>query len=154
MQQVVEKDALGDWVGKETAPSEWLQVDQDRINAFAECTLDPQFIHTDPVRAKAETPFGGTIAHGFLTLSLLPHFLKKTGVAPANVRMGINYGLNKCRFLNPVKTGSRVRAAAVLQDIKEKRPGELLLTFEVTVQIEGEETPALVAESLMMYILA
>ena len=140
---------LPEWIGKETEPTPWFEMEQARINAFADATLDHQFIHIDTEKAK-QTPFGTTIAHGFLTLSLLPHFLGQTGVMPAGVTMAVNYGLNKVRFLNPVKVGSNIRAHIALADVKERKPGEYLLTKTVTVEIEGEETPAMVAETLML----
>jgi acyl dehydratase len=139
-------------VGTELGVSDWLLIEQDRVNAFADATLDHQFIHVDPDRA-AMTPFGGTIAHGFLTLSLLPHFLEAASVPVEGTLMAINYGTDKVRFLQPVKVGQRVRARSVLASVDEKRPGQWLLKQNVTVEIEGEEKPALVAEFLMMYFV-
>lgn len=153
MQTMVDAAELKDWIGKAAAPTDWLTVDQDRINAFADATLDHQFIHVDEARAKAETPFGTTIAHGLLTLSLLPHFTLNTGVTAKNVRMAINYGFNKVRFLNPVKVGSRLRAHSVLNDVQEKAAGQYLLTYGVTIEIEGEDKPALAAESLILLMV-
>lgn len=127
-------------------------IDQDRVNAFADATLDHQFIHVDLDRA-AMTPFGGTIAHGFLTLSLLPHFLQSAAVPVEGTVMAINYGADKVRFLQPVKVGSRVRARAVLTSVDERRPGQWLLKETVTVEIEGEQKPAMVAEALMLYFV-
>lgn len=139
-------------VGSELGVSDWLLIDQDRVNAFADATLDHQFIHIDPAKA-AMTPFGGTIAHGFLTLSLLPHFLEAASVPVAGTLMAINYGTDKVRFLQPVKVGQRVRARSVLASAEEKRPGQWLLKQNVTVEIEGEEKPAMVAEFLMMFFV-
>ncbi|MAR93081.1 MAG: MaoC family dehydratase [Pseudomonadota bacterium] len=146
--------ALQDYVGKSMGASDWFQIDQDRINGFADTTLDHQFIHVDPERAK-DTPFGGTIAHGFLTLSLLPHLQTQMSeqVVPEGTQMAMNYGFDKIRFLAPVKTGARVRATAVLKDVTEKKPGQLLLTAEYTVEIEGESKPALIADWLVMYFV-
>jgi acyl dehydratase len=135
--------------GADLGSSPWLAIDQQRIDAFADCTLDHQFIHTDPEKA-AHTPFGGTIAHGFLTLSLLSHFAEALGVRFENTVMGINYGFDKVRFLAPVKVNSRIRAHARLLDVQEKRPGQFLVTQEFTIEIEGEPKPALLAEWLTM----
>ncbi len=145
-------DELRDYVGKEVALSDWLVVDQERIQAFADATLDHQWIHIDPERAKA-TPWGTTIAHGYLTLSLLPHLLGDSGIAPEGVVMAINYGAEKIRFINPVPVGSAVRARAVLADVSEKNPGQWLFKNQVTVEIEGEDKPAMVAETLSLMIL-
>jgi len=109
--QTVPREKLQEYIGKELPPSEWLTIDQDRINSFAETTLDHQYIHVDPAKA-AKTPFGTTIAHGYLTLSLISHFLGQCGVGPAGAVMAINYGSDKVRFVQPVKVGSRVRARA------------------------------------------
>ncbi|GAA6189605.1 MaoC family dehydratase [Litorivita sp. NS0012-18] len=134
------------FVGKEMGVSEWYTVTQEQIDQFAECTHDHQFIHVDP-EAAAKTPFGTTIAHGFLTLSLLSAMVYEmpsiTGVV-----MGVNYGMNKVRFVSPVKTGSRVRGRFVLQALDDIREGEIQTTLAVTVEIEGQEKPALVAEWL------
>lgn len=138
-------------VGADMGTTDWLLVEQDRINAFAECTEDHQFIHVDPERA-AHTPFGSTIAHGFLSLSLLSHFAGSLGCSFENTVMGINYGFDKVRFLAPVKVNSRVRGRARLLDVQEKRPGRFLVKQEVTIEIEGEKTPALIAEWLTMTI--
>ncbi|MDP5052825.1 MAG: MaoC family dehydratase [Congregibacter sp.] len=148
--KVVPKDQLVDQVGTKTT-SDWVTMDQGRINAFADCTEDHQFIHLDEEKA-AKTPFGGTIAHGFLSLSMLPKLSEGTGVVPENVVMGINYGLNKVRFLNPVRAGKRIRAHSELINVDRKDDNRFLLTSTVTVEIEGVETPALVAESLAMIV--
>lgn len=126
--------------------SDWVRVDQAMIDAFAGATGDRQFIHIDPERA-AQTPFGGTIAHGFLTLSLMPLLAEKTeGLTIADARMGVNYGGNRVRFLTPVRSGKRVRGHFRLLDLTEKRPGQWQQTTEFTVEIEGEGKPALIAE--------
>jgi acyl dehydratase len=130
--------------GQELGPSRWLDVTQERIDAFAEATEDRQFIHTDPAAA-ARTPFGGTIAHGFLTLSLLSRMAAEGMLIPDGVKMAVNYGFDRVRFLAPVKSGKRVRGRFTLDSIEEKAPGQWLLRHIVTVEIEGEDKPALTA---------
>ncbi|WP_295801921.1 MaoC family dehydratase [uncultured Microbulbifer sp.] len=137
------------FIGRKTEATDWLKIGQERVNAFADCTLDHQFIHVDPEAAK-QTPFGSTIAHGFLTLSLLSHFAEQLKIAMDGVRMGVNYGLDKVRFINPVKVGQRVRARGKILDIVEKSPGQFQLKLEITVEIEGEDKPALIAEWLVL----
>jgi len=133
--------------------STWLTVDQDMIDRFADATLDHQFIHVDPVRA-AETPFGGTIAHGLLTLSLLPHLLASIpALALPAVRMGVNYGFDRVRFVHPVRSGSRIRAAAVLSALDEVALGQFQQTHETSVEIEGVDKPALVATWLTRFMI-
>jgi len=148
---VVPKDQLADKVGTKYAPGEWVAIEQDRINNFADCTEDHQFIHIDEEKA-AQTPFGGTIAHGFLTLSMLVKMCEGDGLMPENVVMGINYGFNKIRFLAPVRAGKRVRAHRELTAVERKDDNRFLMTHSVSVEIEGEETPALVAEWLSMVV--
>lgn len=133
-------------IGSETV-SDWITVDQAMIDTFAEATGDHQFIHVDPERA-AQTPFGGTIAHGFLTLSLMPVMAARVPDAPvlAGVRMGVNYGGNKVRFLTPVRSGKRVRGRFKVLEFGEKRPGQYQQTVEFSVEIEDEDKPALIAE--------
>ena len=138
-------DEIRERVGQEVGVSDWILVDQARIDTFAEVTEDPQFIHVDPVRA-AETPFGGTIAHGFLTLSLLSRMAADAVLRPDDVRMGVNYGFEKVRFIAPVRSGKRVRGRFVLAAFEEKRPGRYQFTHQVTVEIEGEDKPALIAD--------
>ena len=152
--KVVEVASLTDYVGKELGASDWFQIDQDRINAFADATLDHQFIHVDPDQAK-NTPFGTTIAHGYLTLSLLPYLQASIDgfLMPKGMKMAMNYGFDKLRFMAPVKEGKRVRAVATLLEVTEKREGQGLLKFAFTVEIEGEDKPALVAEWLLMYFV-
>ena len=143
-------DEIAGKVGEIMGTSDWIKVDQDRINTFAECTGDHQFIHVNLDMAKM-TPFGTTIAHGFLTLSLIPKM--SSGDAAASIkgaRMGVNYGLNKLRFIAPVKNGKKVRGHFKLTDYEEKSPGQHLLTQEITVEIEGEDKPALVTETLIL----
>ncbi|BBE34747.1 MaoC family dehydratase [Sphingosinicella microcystinivorans] len=132
-------------VGSELGVSRWFEVDQKRIDTFAECTEDFQFIHVDAERA-ADTPFGGTIAHGFLTLSLLSAMAYELFPKLEGAKMGVNYGMNKLRFLAPVRSGKRVRGRMKLLDVTERNPGVLQSTYEVVVEIEGEDKPALLAE--------
>ena len=131
-------------VGKEVGLSSWLVVDQDRIHAFAEATEDRQFIHVDP-EAAAQTPFGGTISHGFLTLSLLSRMAAEAMLVPEGLKMAVNYGLDRVRFLAPVRSGKRVRGRFSLDSVEEKAPGQWLMRHNVTVEIEGEDKPALTA---------
>ncbi len=143
-------------IGTEEPPGEWLQVDQQRIDQFANATLDHQFIHVDPERAK-QTPFGSTIAHGFLTLSLIVH-LQSTIPAQTDpkayqgLRMGVNYGLDRVRFMSPVKVDSRIRARRSLVSVDVVNPSTLQLKQKVTVEIDGESKPACIAESLTRLI--
>lgn len=140
---------LAHYIGKELGCSEWLTIDQDRINLFAEATGDFQFIHVDPAKA-AQTPFGGTIAHGFLSLSLIPKLMEDLLVLPEGLKMVVNYGLDSVRFVQPVKVNSRVRLKVELNDVTEKKPGQWLLKAIATLEIEGEEKPAFVAEPLSL----
>ncbi len=144
---------LEQYIGKETGVSDWLLIDQERVNKFADVTEDHQFIHVDPERAK-ETQFGGPIAHGYLTLSLLSFFgYTGNGLKLNDVKVSINYGSNKVRFLHPVAVGKRVRAHYKFLGYEEKRPGNVLMRNEVTVEIEGVDKPALIAETLAMVVL-
>jgi acyl dehydratase len=131
-------------VGEEIGVSSWLTVNQARIDAFAEATEDRQFIHVD-ADAAAQTPFGGTIAHGFLSLSLLSRMGAEAMLIPEGVKMAVNYGLDRVRFLAPVKSGARVRGRFTLDSVVEKAPGQILFRHMVTVEIEGQEKPALTA---------
>ncbi len=141
-------------IGKEVGVSQWLTVSQDQVNQFADTTKDHQFIHLDEERAKRETPFGGTIAHGYLTLSLLSFLGADAQITRfANTRMMINYGLDKVRFLNPVRVGARIRARFELVSAEEKNPGQILLKHRATVEIEGGDKPAMIAESLGLAVL-
>ena len=137
--------------GQELGVSDWILVDQARIDKFAESTDDFQWIHVNPERAAAELPIGSTIAHGFLLISLIPAAVDQF-VTWKNLDRAINYGLNKVRFLQPVKVGSEVRLVGKILDVREKRPGHLLVTGEAAVEIRGEEKPALVAETLVVYV--
>ena len=140
---------LKDYIGKELGRSEWLTIDQERINLFAEATGDYQFIHVDPVKA-AQTPFGGTIAHGFLSLSLIPKLMEDILVMPEGLKMVVNYGLDSVRFIQPVKVDSKVRLKVELSEVTEKKPGQWLLKAIATLEIEGMDKPAYVAESLSL----
>jgi len=131
-------------VGSEIGASDWIMVDQHRIDQFAETTEDRQFIHVDP-EAAARTPFGGTIAHGFLSLSLLSRMAADVMQVPDTTRMAVNYGLDRVRFIAPVRSGSRVRGRFILDAVEDKAPGQLLLRHNVTVEIEGSDKPALTA---------
>ncbi len=139
--------------GHKFPPGPWVTIDQERINTFADCTEDHQFIHIDEERA-AQTPFGGTIAHGFLTLSMLVKMSEEHGVFPENMMMGINYGFDKVRFLAPVRAGKRVRVHTEILDVTQKDDNRFLIKSAVSVEIEGEETPALAAEWLSMVVCA
>ena len=138
-------EAIALKVGQEVGVSDWIEIDQARIDAFADVTEDRQFIHVDP-EAAARTPFGGTVAHGFLTLSLLSRMAADAMLRPAEVRMGVNYGFERVRFMAPVSSGKRVRGRFRLERLDEKRPGQWQFTHQVTVEIEGEDKPALIAD--------
>jgi acyl dehydratase len=140
-------DDIRSKTGQEVGVSDWILVDQPRIDAFAEATEDRQFIHLDP-DAAARTPFGGTIAHGFLSLSLLSRMAADAMLVPETTAMAVNYGLDRVRFLAPVRAGKRVRGRFTLDSADEKAPGQLLLRHTVTVEIEGEDKPALTAQWL------
>ncbi len=145
-------DEIRSRVGQEVGVSGWLTVDQARIDAFAEATEDRQFIHVDPAAA-AQTPFGGTIAHGFLTLSLLSRMAVEATLVPEGLRMAVNYGFDRVRFLAPVKSGKRVRGRFTLDSAEEKAPGQWLMRHKVTVEIEGEDKAAVTAEWLgLMFV--
>lgn len=143
---------LKDYIGKELGRSEWLNIDQARINQFAECTGDHQFIHVDPEKAKL-TPFGGTIAHGFLSLSLAPKLMEGIMLTPQGLKMAVNYGLDSVRFIQPVKVNSNVRLVLTLLDANEKKPGQWLLKTQAVLEIEGSEKPAYIAEQLTLYFV-
>ena len=140
---------LKDYIGKELGHSEWLTIDQQRVDRFADCTGDHQFIHVDPEKA-AQTPFGGTIAHGFLSLSLIPMLMEKIMIMPKVLKMAVNYGLDSVRFIQPVKVNSRVRLVVTLTDATEKNPGQWLLKARAVLEIEGQEKPAYIAEPLTL----
>jgi len=139
-------------VGSETGVSDWIEIGQSRIEAFADVTEDWQFIHVDP-QAAAATPFGGTVAHGFLTLSLLSRMAADAMLRPDDVKMGVNYGFEKVRFLAPVRSGRRIRGRFRLDRFEEKGPGRYQFVHAVTVEIEDEDKPALIAEWIGMFFV-
>lgn len=139
-------------VGSELGTTDWLACEQSRIQAFADATEDRQWIHVDVERATAESPFGGPIAHGMLTLSLLPHWAFELPAVPDDAGAIVNYGFDKVRFLTPVKSGSRLRSHIKLQSAIDKGKGRILYALENTVEIEGESKPALIAELLLMAV--
>lgn len=143
--ETISLDDLKASVGSFRRVSPWCEVSQEMIDIFADATHDHQFIHVDPERAARETPFGGTIAHGFLSLSLLSHLIVQAVPRPEGEAMGINYGFDRIRFITPVRAGARIRGQFALTACEERKPGEVLCTHEVTVEIEGEEKPALIA---------
>ncbi|WP_110947844.1 MaoC family dehydratase [Pseudomonas bohemica] len=140
---------LKNYEGKELGSSDWLLIDQKRIDLFAEATGDFQFIHVDPIKA-AQTPFGSTIAHGFLSLSLIPKLMETLLVVPEGMTMAINYGLDSVRFIQPVKVDSRVRLKVTLAEVTEKKTGQWLLKAIATLEIEGQARPAFIAEPLSL----
>ena len=142
--------ALSAFTGQEIGVSSWVEVDQHKIDEFADCTGDRQWIHVDVERARKESPYGGTIAHGYLTLSLAASLAIEAGVIPPDAAAALNYGLDKVRFIAPVKAGARVRNRVVLLAAEVKSPGRALITMQNTIEIEGEAKPALIAESLAM----
>ena len=147
---LVPAEKLIEYVGQEIGSSDWFEVDQERIDMFADATLDHQFIHIDSEKA---TPlFGSTIAHGFLSLSLVPHLTSQAVLAPENLKMVFNYGLDKVRFINPVNVGSKVRTHSKCVSVDDKGDGRYLLKTEVTMEIEGVEKPAYIAETLSMFV--
>lgn len=141
-------------IGQEIGISDWFLIDQNRINQFADCTEDHQWIHVDIERA-AQGPFGKTIAHGFLTLALIPAMSQSIQIplADAQVQIQINYGLNQVRFINPVPVNSKIRSRVILANVEEKSPGRILLTYKHTIEIEGQAKPACVAEMLGLVVL-
>lgn len=144
-------DEIRSRVGSEVGVSDWLMIGQERIDAFAEATEDRQFIHIDPAAA-AQTPFGGTVAHGFLTLSLLSRMAAEAMLVPDGLKMAVNYGFDRVRFLAPVRSGKRLRGRFVLDSVEEKAPGQWLMRHNVTVEIEGEDKPALTAQWLTLIL--
>lgn len=143
---------LKSYIGKDLGHSEWLTIDQERVNQFAECTGDHQFIHIDEEKAK-QTPFGGTIAHGFLSLSLIPALSSGLLIRPEGLKMAVNYGLDSLRFIQPVRVGSRVRLNVQVLDVTEKNPGQWLIKAKNTLEIEGVDKPAFIAEGLSLYFV-
>lgn len=153
MSKVMSPQDMKALVGQQVGTSEWIEVSQERINKFAEATGDFQFIHVDLEKAKL-TPFGGTIAHGFLTLSLIPVLTAESDCPrPDGIKMAVNYGGNKTRFISPVRSGKRVRGHFKMLELEEKRPGQWQQTMEITVEIEGEDKPALIAEWMTQFFV-
>jgi acyl dehydratase len=142
------------FVGREMGTSGWIEVGQDRIDNFAACTGDEQWIHVDVERAQRESPFGATIAHGYLTLSLIAPMVAEVGLVPSDAKAALNYGLDKVRFMTPVRAGARVRDRIVLLGVEDKPAGRKLIRLQNTIEIDGEPRPALVAESLVLLIAA
>jgi acyl dehydratase len=143
---------IEEFVGRELGVSDWVVVDQARIDAFAQCTGDTQWIHVDVERAKRESPFGGTIAHGYLTLSLLAALAMEIGIIPGDASAGLNYGLDKVRFMTPVKAGARVRNRVTLLAVDRKDGARVIVKTMNELQIDGEDKPALIAETLAMLV--
>lgn len=152
MSESINARELPSLVGQELEPSSWLLIDQERVNQFADATNDHQFIHLDVEKA-SQTPFGGTIAHGFLTLSLIVSLVAEKARPIENTVMLVNYGLDKVRFLQPVPVGSRIRARQVLLEAREKSAGQWLTKTAVTIEIENQEKPAMIAEFLGLTIV-
>ena len=153
MMKTIAKEDIQSAIGYQGEPSSWFEIDQSQIDGFADATLDHQFIHVNPEQAK-KTPFGGTIAHGLLSLSLLPHFAEHFAIKIEGAEIVLNYGFDKVRFISPVRVGSEVRALSRIVDVYEKNPGQVIIKFDVTIEIKGEEKPALVAEWLIMQVLS
>ena len=152
MSETIQATDLSSLIGQDQEPSSWLEITQERVNRFADATNDHQFIHVDVEKA-SKTPFGGPIAHGFLTLSLLPFLTADKSKKIEGLVMGINYGSDKVRFLHPVRVGSRIRAHQMVLEVSEKNPGQWLVKTRVTVEIENQSKPALVAEFLALMIV-
>ncbi|MCI5046325.1 MAG: MaoC family dehydratase [Aquisalinus sp.] len=150
--QAIKPEDLKAKIGQSIGSSQWLEIGQERINQFADCTEDHQFIHVDEEAAKM-TPFGGTVAHGFLSLSMLSKLAMDVSLVLEGIKMGVNYGFEKIRFVQPVRAGKKIRGHFTLKDAIEKKPGQWMLTYDVSVEIEGEEKPALIAEWLTMQMV-
>ncbi len=143
---------IGQFVGQELGVSDWLTVDQKRINQFADCTGDYQWIHVDVERARRESPLGSTIAHGYLTLALLGSLQMSLGIIPTDVSQALYYGLDRVRFMTPVKSGARIRNRVVLLAVERQDKGRILLKTQNTIEIEGEKKPALIANTLILLV--
>ena len=152
MPKVIKKTEIEQYVGHICEPTDWFEVTQEQVNVFADCTLDRQFIHIDP-EAAAETPFGGTIAHGFLTLSMLAYFSQSFSLSIEGSYMGVNKGFDKVRFVAPVAVGSRIRCHTTVAEINEKKPGQYDFKMDISIEIEGGDKPALVAEWLSVQMV-
>jgi len=151
MQKMADKDSITNYIGEDLGNTEWILVDQELINNFADNTFDHQYIHVDPEKARS-SPLGGTVAHGMLALSFIPAFIEQQGVSIEGVTMAMNYGFDKVRFVSPVPVDSKVRGALKLLDFQEKREGQFQLKYGVTLEIEGSSRPALVAESIVFLL--
>ena len=147
----ITREELASYIDKTRTSDSWMTITQPMIDAFADATYDHQFIHIDPVRAR-QTPFGTTVAHGFFTLSLVPKLMEPVSLVPRGVVMGVNYGLNKVRFPNPVKVNSEIRAIVTLRELTSPSPERVLMTSDVVVEIKGETKPAVVAQSLALFV--
>jgi acyl dehydratase len=145
---------LGESVGRELGLSDWVAIDQPRIDAFASCTGDRQWIHVDVERAKRESPFRGPIAHGYLALAMVAPLAMQVGVIPSDAAAGLNYGIDKVRFLAPVPAGARVRLRVVLAGIEPREGGQVVMKTLNTMELEGSEKPALIAETLVLLVPA
>jgi|TARA_B110000438_G_C15548934_1_gene536030 acyl dehydratase len=152
MPQLIKKSEIEQYVGHICEPTDWFKVTQEQVNAFADCTLDRQFIHVDP-EAAAKSPFGGTIAHGFLTLSMLAYFSQSFSLSIEGSYMGVNKGFDKVRFVAPVPVGSRIRCHNTVAEINQKKPGQYDFKMDISVEIEGGDKPALVAEWLSVQMV-
>ncbi|HUN55751.1 MAG TPA: MaoC family dehydratase [Smithella sp.] len=152
MVEMVPWAKLKTMIGQDNGISDWIQIDQERVNRFADATDDHQWIHVDVEKAR-KGPFGGPIAHGFLILSLIPLFTSSGKYLPEGMKMAVNYGLNKVRFISPVHVGSRVRSKMVITGVEEKELGRILVTTTHTIEIEGQDKPACVAEGLALFIV-
>jgi acyl dehydratase len=145
---------LGERIGQELGVSDWVTIDQSRIDKFAACTGDHQWIHVDVERAERESPFGGAVAHGYLTLAMVAPLAMQIGVLPKDAAAGLNYGVDKARFLAPVPAGARVRLRVVLTGVEPKDGGQAIMKTRNTLEVEGSDKPALVAEVLAYLIPA
>lgn len=152
MPQLIKKSEIEQYVGHICEPTDWFKVTQEQVNVFADCTLDRQFIHVDP-EAAAKSPFGGTIAHGFLTLSMLAYFSQRFSLSIEGSYMGVNKGFDKVRFVAPVPVGSRIRCHTTVAEINQKKPGQYDFKMDISVEIEGGDKPALVAEWLSVQMV-
>ena len=152
MSLLLDKESMQDHIGEDCGVSDWVEITQENVNVFAEITKDPQFIHINPELA-AKTMFGGTVAHGFMSLSMLSHFaMSGCGVTIRGATIGVNYGFEKVRFIMPVRVGKRIRGKARLLAVEETKPNQFRFNQEVTIEIEGEEKPAVVCEWITMAI--
>ncbi len=149
----IKPEQLEEVIGKDLGFSDWYQVDQSLINNFAKCTNDEQFIHIDEERSKLESPYGGTIAHGFLSLSLLTKFANESNFSIENTKIVINYGFNKIRFIQPVRSGEKIRAKFSLLNFSKRKKDEILVTYGVNVELENDQKPVLFAEWLILLLL-